>query len=483
MIANEQPPTLKKGAGKFHRLLSNDFCRSDEVSREQGPRVALLTPYTGNNLGDAAILDAMIANLRLRLSDAQFSGISFSCESFVERHGGRAFPLCGSDRPFHSMSRGYTASKSVDGESFAKGSGQIRALLKRTLRRVPVLGAILSLLLARGSIVWQEFCHCVEGYHFLRTQDLLIVCGGGQLDEEWGGPWGHPFTLFKWAVLARIARIPYVIASVGACKVSSTTSRFFLSSALRMARYRSYRDKHSREIAAGILKRAAGDSVVSDLAFSLPASELPPSAGIRSLAQGRTVAAISPMAYARPQSWPYPDRALYDRYLHQMAQVVSKLLERNYFLIIVRSALSDGIAIQELLSCLDDESKRKLDGQMYIPAITAWKDLIATLLDADLVVASRLHSAILSFVANRPTIAISFDPKVDWVMEDLGQAHFLLQIRDFSAEDVIEALDRIDHRRGRIAEQIDSYKQQALSNSAIEYDALARFAIASNRCH
>src|SRR6185437_9395874 len=55
----------------------------------------------------------------------------------------------------------------------------------------------------------------------------LIVSGGGQLDEEWGGAWGHPFALFKWAMLARLAKVPLAFASVGACKAASTTSRFF----------------------------------------------------------------------------------------------------------------------------------------------------------------------------------------------------------------------------------------------------------------
>ena len=34
---------------------------------------------------------------------------------------------------------------------------------------------------------------------------MLVVAGGGQLDEEWGGSWGHPYALMKWAVLARVA--------------------------------------------------------------------------------------------------------------------------------------------------------------------------------------------------------------------------------------------------------------------------------------
>jgi hypothetical protein len=53
-----------------------------------GPRVALVTPYAGGNLGDANIQDAMITNSRIRLADAQFSGFthrngSWACSSSV----------------------------------------------------------------------------------------------------------------------------------------------------------------------------------------------------------------------------------------------------------------------------------------------------------------------------------------------------------------------------------------------------------------
>jgi hypothetical protein len=37
--------------------------------------IALLTPYNGGNLGDASILDAVVANIGRGLPDAQFTGI------------------------------------------------------------------------------------------------------------------------------------------------------------------------------------------------------------------------------------------------------------------------------------------------------------------------------------------------------------------------------------------------------------------------
>ena len=480
MVEKTQPPSFRGNIVDADWPACDICCQPDKASREQGPRIALLTPYSGNNLGDAAIQDAIITNIRLRVPGAQFSGISLNCDNFVKRHGIGAFPLCGTNRPFHGMPRGREADQSGNGECSTRSSrkGLSAAEAIKAIKRVPLLGWCLRAIYAWGRGVSQEVRHCVEGFRFLRRQDLLIVSGGGQLDDEWGGPWGHPFTLFKWAILARIAQIPYAIAGVGVCKVTSTTSRLFLFATLRMARYRSYRDKNSREFAAGLLKRAARDCVVPDLALSLPSSELPPPAGLRSIAQGRSIVAISPMAYAKPGSWPHENPNLYDRYLHEMARVISQLLKRGHFVVIVWSALSDRIVIPELLKYLDRESLGRLTDQFHVPQLETWKDLVALLQGVDLLVASRLHSVILGFVTQTPTVAISFDPKVDWVMNDLGQANYRLDIRDFAAEDVIAGLDGLTLRRSIVTKQIREYCNQVLEVAAQQYDVLARLAIA-----
>jgi polysaccharide pyruvyl transferase WcaK-like protein len=99
-------------------------------------------------------------------------------------------------------------------------------------------------------------------------------------------------------------------------------------------------------------------------------------------------------------------------------------------------------------------------------------------LDTDVLIASRLHSTILGFVAQRPTVAISFDPKVDWVMEDLGQTDYLLRIQDFTAAEVIEALERIELRRNAVMDGIGAYRDAVLPALASQYDALAELAMA-----
>jgi polysaccharide pyruvyl transferase WcaK-like protein len=325
----------------------------------------------------------------------------------------------------------------------------------------------------------REALHSLRGYQFLLNQDLLIVSGGGQLDEEWGGPWGHPFGLFKWAVLSRIARVPFVFASVGACNATSSLSQLFLSRSLRIAQYRSFRDRHSRKLVASFWDQATNDPIVPDLGFSLAATQSPPPAGIRSIAQGRPIIAISPIAFAKSGKWPVADGAIYDRYVRQMAGVVSALLKQGYFVVLVCSSIGDDDSVmEEICEGIDNNLKAYISCQLYIPVISNWRDLLSSLKDVDILIASRLHSAILGFVAHKPTIAISFDAKVNWLMEDLGQEDCLLQICDFVADDVLAILGRIQLERSAIEEQIIAYQERISSILESQYDGLAASAMA-----
>jgi polysaccharide pyruvyl transferase WcaK-like protein len=457
-------------------LATRSLFYSAAASCEASPRIALLTPYTGGNLGDGAIQDAMITNLRLRLPKAQFSGISLDSDNYLQRHGTGAFPLCASGISFYGMSGTAHAPAPESGKQRSALQG-VTSSLKAAIRRVPGARGFVKTVKPSLKILRGEFRHCVGGYHFLRRHDLVVVCGGGQLDEEWGGPWGHPLALFKWAVLSKLAGVPYVVASVGACKTTSRVSRFFVSAALRMARYRSYRDKNSREIAAGLFARAMKDSVVPDLAFSLHPSELTEPAGLRAMAKGRAIVAISPIVYAKPGHWPFADPDLYARYLDQLAELVSQLLRRGSFLVFVWSARSDKSVLPEIRLRLDEHSKRLMFQQTYSPELTSWKDLLAVLQDADFLIASRLHSTIFGFLAQVPLVAISFDPKVDWAMQDLRQTESLLQIRNFTVNEVLEALARLELRRNEVVEQFAAFRQRALQITAAQFDALAQIAM------
>jgi polysaccharide pyruvyl transferase WcaK-like protein len=453
----------------------------DGSNSQQGPRIALLTPYTGGNLGDAAIQHSLIHNLSERLPAAEFSGITLNCENFTLRHGSGSFPLCANSLQFYGMSYGDVDAPVVSPGGFVIPSRSARpgpfASIKNALKRIPFFGWCLKAIYRVASGAWRELGHCVDGYCFLKKHDLLIVSGGGQLDDEWGGAWGHPYALFKWTALAKIARVPCAFASVGFCKVPSALSRWFLSSALRKARYRSFRERHSLDRSVNLLGASIEDPVVPDMAFAAPPAAREGSPFIRSKAASRQVIAISPICFAKPKNWPQQDQQLYTRYVNQMAQVLLGLIQRGFSPVIVYSSLTDDESvIPDLLQQLDEISPKPASSEVQMPAIKTWQDFVAVTRNVDYLISSRLHSTILGFVAQTPTLAISFDPKVDWVMEDLGMTDFLLQIRDFVAEDVIQTLDRLAIQRDEVQHRVASYNQEVTAASARQFDFIAALA-------
>lgn len=147
-------------------------------------------------------------------------------------------------------------------------------------------------------------------------------------------------------------------------------------------------------------------------------------------------------------------------------------------MIVCSSLGDDESVIPDIVGRVDDETKRRLERQSQCPAIKTWRDFALVLRESDYLVASRLHGTILGFVSQVPTVAISVDPKIDWVMEDLQQSDFLLHFHDFTAQDVLHALDSIEKARDVVFERIISYRMRVLSNStsAKQYDLLAGLA-------
>lgn len=81
----------------------------------------------------------------------------------------------------------------------------------------------------------------------IKSFDLLIVSGGGQLTEK-DGPWGFPYTIFKWVALAGLAGVSCVFLNVGAGPLTRPLSKFFARRPLLVADYVSLRDCKSQAL-------------------------------------------------------------------------------------------------------------------------------------------------------------------------------------------------------------------------------------------
>src|SRR6185295_10980789 len=168
-----------------------------------------------------------------------------------------------------------------------------------------------------------ELRHRREVSARLAGVDHVVVSGGGQLDEFWGGPFGHPYTLYRFSRAARSAGARFAVLSVGTGTLATQLGRRFVRRALTTASYRSFRDARSRELAApaGALDT---DPIVPDLAYGLPvaAPALAPST--------RRRIGVAPMCYADPRVWPKPDADRYAHHLASMAAIAARAVKGGH---------------------------------------------------------------------------------------------------------------------------------------------------------
>ena len=192
--------------------------------RTTGPTFALVDCYTGGNLGDGAIQDAVIWNIRQRFPDAAIYGITLHPADTLQRHGIPSYLLAG--RRAAELPRNLVADPPVQP---APADGQQPAgneSVGRRLCEIPgggggwgrPISAASRLALdhpTRVELHSTELRHIIGGYRFLKNVDILIISGGGQLQDIWGGPWGHPYAMLKWTFLARLRGAKPIFLSVG----------------------------------------------------------------------------------------------------------------------------------------------------------------------------------------------------------------------------------------------------------------------------
>lgn len=409
--------------------------------------IGLLDHCGWGNLGDAAVQEAVLHNLPRFVTDAEVVGLTLNPEDTERRHGIEAHPLRRGFREYvrwrERTSGGGSGGEERDEGAADRPSATERA--KRFLRRLPRLYEALRQfdrrVIGRLRDVVSEIGFLRRSLEVTAELDVLVISGGGQISETWGGPLGHPYTLFKWGLLARLGGARVVVLSVGADDLESGLSRFFARRTLEMAEFVSLRDRFSRDRVADF--GVDGPlHVAPDLAYSLDFSadggpRRRPASG------GEGPVAVIPMAYGHPEKWPEPAPRLYERSIGELASIVAALCDRGQQVWLTTTEVNlDRPAVEDL----ESELRRRGFGEWELiddRPVDSVRELMRQLSRVRAVLASRFHAVLLPTLLGKPVVAISYHEKVDALMERLGLDRFCHHLEDFTAEGCLAALDAL----------------------------------------
>lgn len=397
-------------------------------------RVAFLSPTGYGNLGDAAIIDSLIHGIRRRLPDAEIVGFTLNPHDTTARHGVPAFTLTGVSIDRYHVTEGPPSA----GDGAADDDEAEPTAMRRLLAKVPGLRPTFRA--ARVTVA--ETRHRRRSAERIRGFDRVVVAGGGQLDDLWGGPLGQPYTLLRWGQLARHAGASYLMLSVGTGSLSPLSARL-VRRALSFADYRSFRDERSREL-VGDPSLTRDDLVVPDLAYAYP---LRSSAGPK--VAGLTVG-ISPMAYADPRVWPKKDQNRYRHHVDTLVALVVRLARDGKQVVLFTSDGPDRRSLAEVHAAADAQLSAAERARITVPSYDSVAGLMQVLAGVDVVAAARLHGVLLGHVAGKPALAISHERKVRTLMEDMKHERFCFDIDEFDPEVGWQRLQEIEARRDEL---------------------------------
>jgi polysaccharide pyruvyl transferase WcaK-like protein len=315
----------------------------------------------------------------------------------------------------------------------------------------------------------RELRRLAHAFKTLRRTDVFIVPGTGLVTDVFGiDGWG-PLGLLSWVLAAKLRRARVAFVSIGAGPFYSPTGRALVRASLSLADYRSYRDRPSRDNVRRIGVNVKRDPVYPDLVFSLPEAMLPGLDGRQR--PPRRVVGLGLISDQGRYSKEEPRPDAHSAYMDSMAVFVAWLLDHDYD---IRLLYGDGEGDPKVLAEFKSLLRRRLGSydEARIAEQSSSPDVFAELAQTDVVVATRFHNVLLSFLMAKPVIAISFHHKCSSLMQQMNLSEYCHDIHEIDADRLIEQFELLEQNSGDVKRTIAAGVSDARAALDEQYDRL-----------
>jgi polysaccharide pyruvyl transferase CsaB len=261
-----------------------------------------------------------------------------------------------------------------------------------------------------------------ESYAVMKQLDLLIIGGGGLLMDMYKRDAPLYSTLGQ---LGHYAGCKVAVYGVGAGPITTKLGAFFIKRLVDKANSVSVRDDQSKQLlhSIGIQKEV---KVIGDPAFFVP-SEKKEQTGKRV-----QKVAVTAVPYFSRQYWPSADDQKYNAYIKGMAQNLDRLVEEKGVKITFFSTKfpQDIEVTKDIFGQMNDQQAAVIMEDNLYP-----HHIVDICREHDLVIGTRLHSLILSVVAQTPIIGIGYHQKVQDFMRTIGKTENFVDIHSLHEQE------------------------------------------------
>lgn len=411
-----------------------------------GPRVALLAHAGHGNLGDEANMAAFVQNIGRRLPEARIIAFTDDAEDTGRRHGIPAFSLRGPGRRRH-LGVGTTQ------PHVGVAGGPSRPGLRQSLKEIPGARRAVQagrLIVGFGRAIVREVRFVPYALTHLRHVDLLIVAGGGQLGDYFGGAWGYPYTTLKWCALAKVMGARVAFVSVGAGPLRAPLSRLYIRTAMNIADYRSVRDSGSAQLLSRIGVRR------EILVYPDPVHGLTlPTSSHGGPGRSSLIVGLNPLPYFDAHYWAEHDERIYRRHVEIMSRFAVWLIQRGHRVCLFPTQLAaDPRVVEDVRRDILASGIPGVAAGILERPVSGYDALISAIAEMDVVVATRYHGIVFALQMKKPVTGIAYDPKTSDLMRDVGLGDYVLDIAGLEFEALVGRFEQLEGNVDQLGQEI-----------------------------
>jgi polysaccharide pyruvyl transferase WcaK-like protein len=283
----------------------------------------------------------------------------------------------------------------------------------------------------------------------LRAADLVIWKG---LNFRSSAAWREPYEIWRLAynpIVALIFRKPVACVGASVWPLEHPVARFLIRHVMGRTSFTSLREADSYANACAYLSgMPAKLELLPDLSLAVLARP-----GIEAIATRRLPSEPSRIGIT-VVDWPGAGRVARDRYIESLLGFLSHFLERSGTqAVLIPQAV---VAMQETTS-LEQILRRDLPPGKFevLPGTPRVSDLLPLYGQIDLLVATRMHSAIFALCQGTPVVAIPYDAGGKWgILDMMGARDLAVPFEGASTELLEQKAQSVWARRNDISASV-----------------------------
>jgi polysaccharide pyruvyl transferase WcaK-like protein len=278
---------------------------------------------------------------------------------------------------------------------------------------------------------------------WVRRHDVVIVPGMGVLEATVPlRPWQTPYSMFLLCASGRLFGTKVALVSVGTDVIRQRLTRWLMTSAARLAHYRSYRDNISRDAMRRMGLDTSGDAVYPDVVFSLPAPR-----GGRGAAG---TVGVGVMDYSGSNDDRRQGDEIRSSYIEKMTRFVLWLVDNGRPTRLFTSDTADEPIVRQILADVRAQRPELDPSRVIAEPVSSLDELMRQTASVDIVVATRFHNVLYALKLAKPTLSLGYATKHKALMADMGLSRFCLPVKSLDVARLIEQFTELESQSAQL---------------------------------